>query len=1342
MEMSCQLNEDGGNISQTCSVVGTSYHDTGHGHGPPGHVTGWMYINQDGQMCGPYIQQQLYEGLSSGFLPEELPVYPIVNGNLVNPVPLKFFTQFPDHVATGFVYLNVAVPNIKDTTNDHHSPSQLMPFSENTSIIPNLPLSGDESCWLFEDEKGIKHGPHSTAELYSWCHHGYLCNSQMIYHTDNKFKPLPLQSLLNTWRTPGPGTVLDAKGQDTVSLPNLVSEISEEFCSQLHSGVMKTARRTVLDEIVSGIISECLSRKKIQKNHKVEPVQQSVKTCSSDGKMSEKCLERKDCVAVDDVEVCSTVDKICSIGEATARSPPSMKSIGNYENFCSTYMIVCRTFYDSCLQVMWNAVCYDPVADYVSTWRKAKRWYSPVFVVEPGTPHKKCSEQIEGIPADDLLHEQDSLCSLVDCPPGFGPASLTLDVQSQSQFEPGSSHKKCSEQIEVIPADDLLHEQDSSCSPVDCPPGFGPASMALDVPSQSQFEPGSPHDKCSDQIEELPADLPCEQDSLSSLVDCPPGFEPRSMAMDIQSQSQLVSWSSFDREKLCKTQFFSTSNFYGDMDYILESVSNDLHSSAKVSLEQYFENLVDEEVRKVVLLSKDNCMKEVSLDSYLHHNHTSGYDSSRAVDGSNLLSSDDLHISPHLAISLSGNTLNNLDVSTSHLSKCAFQKLPVHSDDANTFELDELCPPQPEESTEHYVPSHFSKGAFEKLPVHLNDACNMEVLDELCPPQLEKSMEHCVPSQNCQLRSVKLDECTSNVNFQVALMMSQQRIYDSVLSKLKLSLVDDAIEKALTIWCSSRRHESCRNKGAENRVSNEKPDDRERSSKSSLLNGNYICYRKRKLGEKKSGSFFESLIAGDIGSQKQSIENSNKGNVLKHVSRSKKVKNMLLNLEKTQTENHSSKSSVDADLLGSSSSSLHIPNSKSEKVADVVKDKSSCRTQKASFSPVDQCNIERITNEKSRVSDPLEIQATDRTKKVSKSTKVAKLKRKQPIDDAPPSRSKKVQKLANSSTKQAVCKKTVVQKIKRSKSRTMRPCPQSDGCARSSIDGWEWHKWSLNASPAERARIRGTRLRSQPISLDGNGLQLSNVKGLSARTHRVKLRNLLAAAEGADLLKATQLKARKKRLRFQKSKIHDWGIVALEPIEAEDFVIEYVGELIRPRISDIRERQYEKMGIGSSYLFRLDDGYVVDATKRGGIARFINHSCEPNCYTKVITVDGQKKIFIYAKRHIAAGEEITYNYKFPLEEKKIPCNCGSRRCRGFSSRGATETKLFPRLTLKHNNSGTLMFNVRWKKIAEKEAMLCVGMQNAKWIVYEALWYVSSTSLYGLPQVHLSSLVTP
>lgn len=62
-------------------------------------------------------------------------------------------------------------------------------------------------------------------------------------------------------------------------------------------------------------------------------------------------------------------------------------------------------------------------------------------------------------------------------------------------------------------------------------------------------------------------------------------------------------------------------------------------------------------------------------------------------------------------------------------------------------------------------------------------------------------------------------------------------------------------------------------------------------------------------------------------------------------------------------------------------------------------------------------------------------------------------------------------------------------------------------------------------------------------------------------------------------------------------------------------------------------------------FFRLDDEYVVDATKRGGLARFINHSCDPNCYTKIITVDGQKKIGIYSRRSIVDGEELFYDYK-------------------------------------------------------------------------------------------------
>ena len=81
-------------------------------------------------------------------------------------------------------------------------------------------------------------------------------------------------------------------------------------------------------------------------------------------------------------------------------------------------------------------------------------------------------------------------------------------------------------------------------------------------------------------------------------------------------------------------------------------------------------------------------------------------------------------------------------------------------------------------------------------------------------------------------------------------------------------------------------------------------------------------------------------------------------------------------------------------------------------------------------------------------------------------------------------------------------------------------------------------------------------------------------------------------------------------MTFGKSAIHDWGLFAMEYIGADEYVIEYVGVVIRPNLSDVREKRYEKQGIGSSYLFRIDQDYVVDATKCGNLARFINHSCD------------------------------------------------------------------------------------------------------------------------------------
>lgn len=71
----------------------------------------------------------------------------------------------------------------------------------------------------------------------------------------------------------------------------------------------------------------------------------------------------------------------------------------------------------------------------------------------------------------------------------------------------------------------------------------------------------------------------------------------------------------------------------------------------------------------------------------------------------------------------------------------------------------------------------------------------------------------------------------------------------------------------------------------------------------------------------------------------------------------------------------------------------------------------------------------------------------------------------------------------------------------------------------------------------------------------------------------------------------------------------------MEPIAADEMVIEYVGQMVRPIVADNRERQYEATGIGSSYLFRIDVEAIIDATKCGNLARFINHSCNVSIHT-------------------------------------------------------------------------------------------------------------------------------
>lgn len=150
--------------------------------------------------------------------------------------------------------------------------------------------------------------------------------------------------------------------------------------------------------------------------------------------------------------------------------------------------------------------------------------------------------------------------------------------------------------------------------------------------------------------------------------------------------------------------------------------------------------------------------------------------------------------------------------------------------------------------------------------------------------------------------------------------------------------------------------------------------------------------------------------------------------------------------------------------------------------------------------------------------------------------------------------------------------------------------------------------------------------------------------------------------------KSSQYKKMKSEWRnnvyLARSKIQGLGLYAARDLEKHTMVIEYIGEIIRSELSEIREKQYEAKNRGI-YMFRLDERRVVDATLSGGLARYINHSCQPNCVAETVEVDRHLRIIIFAKRRIARGEELAYDYKFDIEDDahKIMCMCGAPNCR-------------------------------------------------------------------------------
>lgn len=137
----------------------------------------------------------------------------------------------------------------------------------------------------------------------------------------------------------------------------------------------------------------------------------------------------------------------------------------------------------------------------------------------------------------------------------------------------------------------------------------------------------------------------------------------------------------------------------------------------------------------------------------------------------------------------------------------------------------------------------------------------------------------------------------------------------------------------------------------------------------------------------------------------------------------------------------------------------------------------------------------------------------------------------------------------------------------------------------------------------------------------------------------------------------------KQNVVLARSQIQGLGLYAARDLEKHQMIIEYIGEVIRASLTDIREKRYESQNRGI-YMFRLDDDRVLDATMCGGMARYINHSCDPNCVTETIEVNGDFHIIIFANKRIARGQELNYDYKFDFEDdNRIPCCCGAENCR-------------------------------------------------------------------------------
>ena len=142
--------------------------------------------------------------------------------------------------------------------------------------------------------------------------------------------------------------------------------------------------------------------------------------------------------------------------------------------------------------------------------------------------------------------------------------------------------------------------------------------------------------------------------------------------------------------------------------------------------------------------------------------------------------------------------------------------------------------------------------------------------------------------------------------------------------------------------------------------------------------------------------------------------------------------------------------------------------------------------------------------------------------------------------------------------------------------------------------------------------------------------------------------------------------SRGRRIQVRRSGLHGKGVFALQPLRKGEVIIEYVGEMISWDEA-LDRHPHDPSQPDHTFYFHIEDGRVIDANRGGNAARWINHSCAPNCEADEV----QGRVFIKALRAIKAGEELTYHYGLTIDERYTPalkkrfaCHCGTSACRG------------------------------------------------------------------------------